>query len=358
MERFLIEELVYTSPKKSLSVIFLILFKKYKLFEKKLFNHFIFQKIKFEILTFFFLYVEINSEFDIVRQLLKSIENNIVKIPFFIKSFSKIFRLKNFEYRKTKSIVGFLYRNNQNLNFLNLENSLKKKKILNSRKNYSNFRILIFFSNIILKIKLLSYFSIYFFEKFFFDFAVIKIRYLKIRKPILIQSHVLKTKYKYMKSEKNSIFFYHRNLKIYLMFLKLKLFFSGKKIYDLKNRKYKKKILKIGNLDALCTIPIFSSNLSYGKYLINPIFDIFYVKYNESFYSFNIILYRFLEFTLTKRFKNFNSFLIKKVSKKKQKKINKINVKIFYKSTILSSYFGLIENIKVRLLYHCIFLYI
>ena len=142
------------------------------------------------------------------------------------------------------------------------------------------------------------------------------------------------------------------------MFLKLKLFFSGKKIYDLKNRKYKKKILKIGNLDALCTIPIFSSNLSYGKYLINPIFDIFYVKYNESFYSFNIILYRFLEFTLTKRFKNFNSFLIKKVSKKKQKKINKINVKIFYKSTILSSYFGLIENIKVRLLYHCIFLYI
>jgi len=357
MEKFLIEELVYTSPKKSLSVIFLILIKKYKLFEKKLFDHFIFQKIKFEILTFFFLYIEINSEFNIIRQLLKATENIVVKIPFVVKSFSKIFRLKNFEYRKTKLIVGFFYRKNQNLNFLNMENSLKKKKILNSQKNHSNFRILIFFSNIILKIKLLSYFSIYFFEKFFFDFDVIKIRYLKIPKPILIQSHVLKTKYKYMKLEKNSIFFHNGNLKIYLMFLKLKPFFSGKKIYDLKNRKYKKKILKIGNLEALCSIPIFSSTLSYGKFLINSIFDIIYGKSNESFYSFNIIFYRFLETSLIKRFKSFNSFLIKKVSKKKQKKINKINIKIFYKSTILSSYFGLIENIKVRLLYHCIFLY-
>jgi hypothetical protein len=357
MEKFLIEELVYTSPKKSLSVIFLILIKKYKLFEKKLFNHFIFQKIKFEILTFFFLYVEINFEFDIIRQLLKAIENRLVKIPFSIKSFSKIFRLKNFEYRKTKLIIGFLYRNNSNLNFLNIENSLKKKKLPNSQKNYSNFRILIFFSNIILKIKLLSYFSIYFFEKFFFDFDVIKTRYLKIRRPILIQSHVLKTKYKYMKLEKNSIFFHNGNLKIYLMFLKLKPFFSGKKIYDLKNRKYKKKILKICNLETLCSIPIFSSTLSYGKYLMNPIFDIFYGKSNESFYSFNIILYRFLEITLIKPLKNFNSFLIKKVSKKKQQKINKINIRIFYKSTILSSYFGLIENIKVRLLYYCIFLH-
>ncbi len=161
-----------------------------------------------------------------------------------------------------------------------------------------------------------------------------------------------------MKLEKNLIFFHNRNLKIYLMFLKLKPFFSGKKINDLKNRKYKKKILKIRNLKALCLIPIFSSTLSYGKYLINSIFDIFNEKSNESLYSLNIILYRFLEITSIKPLKNFNLFLIKKVSKKRQKKINKINIRIFYKSTILSSYFGLIKNIKVRLLYHCIFFYI
>lgn len=106
MKKNFLIEFIYISSRKLLSlssVVFFLVFKECEIFKKILSRFFNFKKTKPFAFIIFLLFSEIDSRFDILRQLVKISKFEVQKNPFLINYPFSFFKLKNFEYRKNKN---------------------------------------------------------------------------------------------------------------------------------------------------------------------------------------------------------------------------------------------------------------
>lgn len=356
MIQFRLEKLLYLNSKKSfimIKFIFLILKKKFRIFEKNLLGFFNLKKMKCEVNVLLLLYSEIILNRVIFRKLINTTEFFFLKTPSYRKSPQKIFSYGKSEHRTNRLKINFFYFRTIFSSFLIFKNSknIKKKFILTKYKFKCNF--LNFFSNIWHKIQ--------FFFRFSFFFKIIFFRLGKLKKMVLRQKELEFQK-------KQNLNFKNPNLqKGYLSFSiqkqikNLKLLNIEKwLLYTKKNnfgnsKNYRKKSFKTKNWLISNSILIFSPIILFKCDDINTILEIFFEEIYKPYYLHCFNHSSLINLSLIKFKKKNFIFMVRSIFFKKQKSIIRRTIKIFYKSFILFLYIVFFKILKIRILSYYLF---